>query len=70
MLVNIYLMFFQIFILIILKINLNFKMKFLLIFFILFPYSLYALDINQSVKSTIENNPKVKINILTLGFKS
>ena len=33
----------------------------LLLFLILIINPLYALDINQSVKSTIENNPKVKI---------
>ena len=33
----------------------------LLLFLILIINPVYALDINQSVKSTIENNPKVKI---------
>ena len=39
----------------------------LLLFLILIINPLYALDINQSVKSTIENNPKVKIALEKLN---
>ena len=39
----------------------------LLLLFILIINPLYALDIDQSVKSTIENNPKVKISLERLN---
>ena len=57
-------MFFQTFLQMNLNQPLNYKMKLLLILFILvFLKPLCALTISQSVKSTIDNNPKVKISI-------
>ncbi len=42
-------------------------MKYLFIIFFLFSNSLYAININETIKSTIENNPKVKISIEKLN---
>ena len=65
---NIYLMFFLLFLQMKLNQPLNYKMKLLLILFILFFFKpLYALTISQSVKSTIDNNPKVQISIEKLN---
>ena len=35
--------------------------KFIAIIFLLFANSAFAIDIDEAIKSTIENNPKVKI---------
>ena len=61
-------MFFLLFLQMKLNQPLNYKMKLLLILFILFFFKpLYALTISQSVKSTIDNNPKVQISIEKLN---
>ena len=61
-------MFFQVFLQMKLNQPLNYKMKLLLILFVLFFFNpLYALTISQSVKSTIDNNPKVQISIEKLN---
>ena len=41
--------------------NLNFKMKIILFIFLFICKTTYSITIDDSVKSTIENNPKVKI---------
>ena len=42
-------------------------MRLILIILIFIPFSSFALDIDQSIKSTIKNNPKVKIAVEKLN---